>query len=247
MSAGSPTAAAAAAGPATLPLAEAFGPTLQGEGPAAGRTAWFVRFGGCNLSCSWCDSAYTWDASRYQLREEIRHTPVADIAAGVPDGALVVLTGGEPLLQQDSAAWLELLSGLRARGCTLHVETNGTIAPNADTRALVATFVVSPKLGNAGRHRGHQNPALHPGWAEAAGDGQAHLKVVCASDADVETAVGIARAHAWPSRQVWVMPEGTTVEALNARWPAVADAAARHGINASHRLHVLAWGDKRGH
>ncbi|MFH8881630.1 7-carboxy-7-deazaguanine synthase QueE [Streptomyces californicus] len=233
--------------PDELPLAEAFGPTLQGEGPAAGRPAWFIRFGGCNLSCSWCDSAYTWDSSRYQLREEIRHTPVEKIDEAVPDGALIVLTGGEPLLQQDASAWSRLLDGLRRRGCTLHVETNGTIAPNDRTRELVETFIVSPKLTNAGPHRGRQDPALNPGWAAAARDGQAHLKVVCASAEDVETAVGLARDHGWPQRQVWVMPEGTTVAALNARWPAIADAAARHGINATHRLHVLAWGDKRGH
>lgn len=237
----------AAPRPDELPLTETFGPTLQGEGPATGRTAWFIRFGGCNLSCSWCDSAYTWDSSRYQLREEIRHTPVGDIDAAVPDGALVVLTGGEPLLQQASTAWSRLLGGLRRRGCTLHVETNGTIAPNDRTRELVETFIVSPKLPNAGRHRGQQDPALHRGWSAAARDGQAHLKIVCASPEDVDTAVGIAHDHGWPDRQVWVMPEGTTASTLNARWPALADAAARHGINATHRLHVLAWGDKRGH
>ncbi|MFI6519881.1 7-carboxy-7-deazaguanine synthase QueE [Spirillospora sp. NPDC050679] len=242
-----PAASPVPSGAAWLPLAETFGPTVQGEGPAAGRTAWFVRLGGCNLSCSWCDSAYTWDSSRYTLREEIRHTPAGEIAASVPDGALVILTGGEPLLQQETEGWHELLILLRARGCVLHVETNGTIAPTATTRELVETFVVSPKLSNAGRHRGHQNAALHRGWAAAARAGQAHLKVVCATAADVGAARALAVAHHWPAGQVWVMPLGVTAAELDERWRVVAEAAAQHGINATHRLHVLAWGDERGH
>ena len=84
-------------------------------------------------------------------------------------------------------------------------------------------------------------------WAEFAESGNAHLKVVCASVDDVAEAVALARAAGWPLTQVWVMPEGTTALELNGRWHAIADAAAHAGINATHRLHVLAWQESRGH
>jgi 7-carboxy-7-deazaguanine synthase len=231
----------------TLPVAEVFGPTIQGEGPAAGRRAWFVRLGGCNLSCSWCDTPYTWDASRYDLRTEIRHLRVDDIAALLPPSVLVVLTGGEPLLQQGREAWRALLARLRSHGCSPHVETNGTIAPDATSVSLVELFVVSPKLANAGPHRGHQHADLHDGWSRVAKGGRAHLKVVCGSPGDVAETRRLADAVGWPLDQVWVMPEGDTPSALGAAWPAIVDAAARHDLNATHRLHVLAWNGKRGH
>lgn len=230
-----------------LPMSEQFGPTIQGEGPAAGRSAWFIRLGGCNLSCGWCDSAWTWDASRYRLREQNPDTSVSAIADAVPGGALVVLTGGEPLLHQGHAAWLRLLHMLRAKDCELHVETNGTIAPEAATREHVSLFVVSPKLRNAGRHRGHQTPEMHDAWREIARAGQAHLKVVCVDADDVRLAVDLAEQNGIPKRRLWVMPEGASRSALDIRWPVVAEAAARLGVNATHRLHILAWGEKRGH
>jgi 7-cyano-7-deazaguanosine (preQ0) biosynthesis protein QueE len=233
--------------PWTLAVVEVFGPTIQGEGPAAGRLAWFVRLGGCNLSCSWCDTPYTWDRTRYSMREQIKAMAVDEIVDGIPPRSLVVITGGEPLLQQDRAGWRELLSVLRARACEIHVETNGTIAPNAASQAVVQLWAVSPKLPNAGTHKTHQDPALHRGWRPAVLRGDAHLKVVCADASDVARARVLAAHHAWPVRQVWVMPEGTSPEALAASWPEVAEAAAVHGVNASHRLHVLAWGDERGH
>lgn len=80
---------------ATVPVSEFFGPVFQGEGPAAGRRAWFLRLGMCNLGCSWCDSAYTWNGTEKftpYTRDEL-----ADLLAPV-DGILV-LTGGEPLLR----------------------------------------------------------------------------------------------------------------------------------------------------
>ena len=55
-----------------LVVAEIFGPTWQGEGPSAGQVAAFVRLGLCNLTCAWCDTAYTWDRSRFDLRAELR-------------------------------------------------------------------------------------------------------------------------------------------------------------------------------
>jgi 7-carboxy-7-deazaguanine synthase len=232
----------------TLAVSELFGPTLQGEGPAAGRVAWFLRLMGCNLSCSWCDTPYTWDSSRFDLRAETSHRTAADIATeltGQP--GILVVTGGEPLLQQDQPAFQQLLLHMFRQLRPVHMETNGTTAPSPSTVDGVQLFTVSPKLPNAGPHRGRQHPRLDPAWRLLTLQGKAVLKVVCATPDDVGLAAAWAEDAGVPLSQLWVMPEGTTSEVLAQRWPAIADAAAERGINASHRLHVLAWGDKRGH
>lgn len=230
-----------------LPFVEAFGPTIQGEGPYAGRLASFVRFGGCNLSCSWCDSAYTWDAARFDLRQEIQLLEPAEILARIPEAPVTVITGGEPLLNQKNPAWAEFLAGLKARGGQLHLETNGTIGPNAATLRYLDVFVVSPKQAHAGAHKRSQNAALHPRWKKLHDGHETHLKVVVQTAGDVAAAAELAEAHGWPRKRVWVMPEGTTSEVLNTRFPEVATAAAAHRLNCCHRLHVLAWTDARGH
>lgn len=230
-----------------LPFVEAFGPTLQGEGAAAGRLSSFLRFGGCNLSCSWCDSPYTWDADRFDLRTEITLLTVPEVRERTPVAPLVVITGGEPLLNQRKPQFVELLQGFKDEGVELHCETNGTIVPNADMVRLFDHFMVSPKLAHAGEHKRTQDPALAPGWKLVHGTTPAHLKIVVQTPEDVAEARAIADAHGWPLERVWVMPEGTTSEVLNARWPMVATEATKHRINASHRLHVLAWTDARGH
>lgn len=229
---------------AELPLVEVFGPTLQGEGPAAGRNAAFLRLGGCNLSCAWCDSSFTWDGVAFDLRQQMRPTSVPDIMAQLPDSRAVVLTGGEPLLHQANPAWFDLLDSLAARYVEMYLETNGTIKPTMRTTEYFRLISVSPKLANAGTHRGRQNPEMHPGWKEVR---QAFLKIVVRTEADVDDAVSLSRRFGWEPHRTWVMPEGITAETLAERWPMVASAAAKHGINASHRLHVLAWDDERGH
>lgn len=230
-----------------LPFVEAFGPTLQGEGMAAGRLSSFVRFGGCNLSCSWCDSPYTWDADRFDLRKEISLLTVDEIVERTPWAPLIVITGGEPLLNQRKTAFHDLLRKLKARGSELHMETNGTIVPNETVVDLIDVFMVSPKQAHAGDHKRAQNAALAPGWAAVHPLKPAHLKVVVEDAAGVAEAAHLAISHGWPQEHVWVMPEGTTSEVLNGRFPEIATAATEHMINASHRLHVLAWTDARGH
>lgn len=227
-----------------LPLVEAFGPTIQGEGPGAGRNAAFLRLGGCNLSCSWCDSAYTWDGQRFDLRQQITMATVDQIMGQLPDAHIVVVTGGEPLLHQVNPLWRDLLTALSARYLELHLETNGTIAPTGLTEIAFAVINVSPKLPHAGPHRGRQNPEMSSAWA---GVGQAVLKVVCRNASDVDEAVWLAKRMGFDLARLWVMPEGTTPQVLGTRWPAIAQAAAAAGINATHRLHVLAWNDERGH
>jgi 7-carboxy-7-deazaguanine synthase len=233
--------------PRHLPFVEAFGPTIQGEGVAAGRLSSFLRFGGCNLSCSWCDSAYTWDAARFNLREEIELLTVNEIIERTPYAPIIVLTGGEPLLNQNKPEFIQLLTALAYRGSDLHMETNGTIVPNPEVVQLIDVFSVSPKLGNAGLHKRTQSPALAPGWGVVHHLGNTQLKVVVQTPEDVSAAVALASEHDWPLECVWVMPEGVTKEVLNHRWPMVAEEATRHGINATHRLHILAWNDERGH
>lgn len=226
-----------------IPVSEVFGPTIQGEGPAAGRAASFVRLGGCNLSCSWCDSAYTWDGGRFDLREQITPMSVTQILDALPFAPITVLTGGEPLLHQRNPDWWSLMTELVKRS-RLHVETNGTIEPFQITLSAASLIVVSPKQSHAGPHRGQQDPAMHPSWPTVE---QAVVKVVVKDPAGVDFAAEAMSLAGWRNDQVWVMPEGIDPVVLAARWPGIAQRAADLGINASHRLHVLAWHDKRGH
>lgn len=93
--------------------------SIEGEGIRAGRLCTFIRFTGCNLRCSWCDTRYAFD--------EGREMSVSEILAAVPDGAqCITITGGEPLLQ-DNASLTELTDALIARGAEVNFETNGSV------------------------------------------------------------------------------------------------------------------------
>ncbi|MBV9933157.1 MAG: 7-carboxy-7-deazaguanine synthase QueE, partial [Actinobacteria bacterium] len=85
-----------------LTVSECFGPTVQGEGPSVGRRAGFVRLGKCNLACEFCDTPYTWRWDDHDPAVELHEQSVADIVERVTamDVPMVVITGGEPLLQQ---------------------------------------------------------------------------------------------------------------------------------------------------
>ena len=92
-----------------LLVAETF-TSFQGEGPSTGQPATFIRLSRCNLSCQFCDTPYTWDWARFHPAAEARRQVVAELAdwALAQPARLVVITGGEPLLQQ--AALIPLAS-----------------------------------------------------------------------------------------------------------------------------------------
>ena len=99
-----------------LPVMEHFY-TLQGEGYHQGRAAYFIRLGGCDVGCVWCDVKDSWDADKHEklevenLKLKVRETP-----AGI-----VVVTGGEPLMHNLD----ELTTVLREAGLKTHIETSG--------------------------------------------------------------------------------------------------------------------------
>lgn len=100
-----------------LPLVEDFY-TVQGEGYHSGKPAYFIRLGGCDVGCRWCDAKYTWNPKMYPPTE------VATIIsrAASCSAQAIVITGGEPLLYPLG----ELTRGLHERGLEIFLETSGT-------------------------------------------------------------------------------------------------------------------------
>jgi organic radical activating enzyme len=213
----------------SLAVAEMFGPTFQGEGPSMGRRCSFLRLSGCNLRCLWCDTPYTWDWSGltghvYTPGEESQVLDVdavrSWIAAQHTD--MLVVTGGEPLLQQ--RVLTPLLRECADRGLRIEVETAGTIAPLDAITQHVSQFNVSPKLANSG------NPLTKRLRPEAL-------------DRLQEVDDLVSQYHLFP---IYVMPEGTSADTVLARSRELADPVLARGWNLTSRLHILLYGNRRG-
>ena len=228
--------------PGTLVVSEVFGPTWQGEGPSVGRLAAFVRLGRCNLACTWCDTAYTWDWSRFDPADELQTRTVDDIAAqlDVISAPMVVVTGGEPLLQQRGV--VQLLERIKERGWRVEIETAGTLAPSEELTRLVDQFNVSPKLANSGndRDRRYRPEVLRAFQAT----GRGVYKFVVADPSDLDEIEEIV--HACGLEPVYVMPEGTGPEVITERLRVLAAPVLERRWNLTTRLHVQIWGDRRG-
>ena len=123
-----------------IPVAEIFGPTIQGEGPHVGMQTLFVRVAGCDFKCAWCDSKFAWkiDGSikRYGIKE------LADILVKECNNSKcsnVVLTGGNPCLYD----FKQVIDILHNNNITVDIETQGSKMP--DWLLDVDLLVISPK------------------------------------------------------------------------------------------------------
>ena len=231
-------------GAGELLVSEVFGPTLQGEGPSAGQAAAFVRLGGCNLRCLWCDTAYTWDQANYDLSRELSVRRTDDVAEEVLGLGLqlVILTGGEPALQAVEALHLTRL--VQDAGPRVEVETSGTVPLQglADAAALI---VVSPKLSNAGLR-----PEARLRWDVLSGLSALSntvFKFVVADPAELTEIDEVAERLSLQRSKVWVMPEATESTDLLQRMAELAGPVAERGWSLTGRMQVLLWGNERGH
>lgn len=227
---------------ALLKISEIF-ESLQGEGVSSGSPATFVRLAQCNLHCTWCDTKYTWDFERYRYEDEVREQSVAKVAQLVNAAASkrLILTGGEPLLQQ--RALKELFARL-APDIVVEVETNGTIAPEPEALSRVNQWNVSAKLSNAGDP---EHFRIRPEILGTFRDARcAYLKLVVRTDADYSEVDALVARLSWPRERVVLMPEATDREQLRARSLHVAEAARARGFRFSSRLHLELWGGRRG-
>jgi 7-carboxy-7-deazaguanine synthase len=236
---------------ADLPLvvSEIFGPTVQGEGPSAGRRCAFLRLGGCNLSCRWCDTPYTWDWTgtadggiAYDPKTELRTLSRAHVLERLRayEVDLVVISGGEPMNQQDRLP--ALLRELSGSGRQVEIETNGTRVPSDALVASGARFNVSPKLAHSG-DTARQRIVPEALRALAALPDTA-FKFVCRDTCDLDEVAELVERYGF--RSVWVMPEGRNPTDMGRHLASLGDEVVARGWNLTTRLHVAVWGDKRG-
>lgn len=235
--------------------------TLQGEGVSAGLPTVFVRSSRCNLHCHWCDTDHTWNFEGTPWTHEKDSTPgyakhrKADVTLEMSPEAIaemvatypcrrVVLTGGEPLLQQ--GGWLQLIRALREidPDYVFEVETNGTLVPTSEFAAAVDQFNVSPKLANSGMD---ESLRLKIDALRAlAATGKAWFKFVLMDPADLPEIESLAGRVPVSRDRILLMPEGRSVADLDETSAWLADLCRENGYRFSDRLHVRLWGDRRG-
>lgn len=222
--------------------------SIQGEGSLVGVPSVFVRTSGCNLRCGWCDTPYaSWkpegsERSVEEILAEVRRHPARH----------VVLTGGEPMIAKELP---ELAGRLREAGYHITIETAGTVMPEGIACDLAS---ISPKLSNStpslerageGWVKRHEETRLQPAvlraWAEQY---EVQWKFVISNAEDLTEAREVLEKVGVPIEpsRVLLMPEGTSVEAMQGRYPLLIEACKAHGYRLSPRLHLDLFGNKRG-
>jgi 7-carboxy-7-deazaguanine synthase len=169
-----------------LPVMEAFY-TIQGEGFYQGHAAYFVRLGGCDVGCVWCDVKESWDADAHP---KISVTDIVEEALQF-EGRMVVITGGEPLMHNTDA----LTQQFKTHGFTTNIETSGSspLSGNWDWLCL------SPKKFK------EPLPEIC---------GKAHeLKMIIYNKSDFEWAEKYA-ALVSPSCQLYLQPEWSKIDSM---------------------------------
>jgi 7-carboxy-7-deazaguanine synthase len=232
-----------------LRIAEIFGPTIQGEGALIGEPTVFVRTGGCDYRCSWCDSLHAVDtAYRHTWAAMATNAVWAEVQRLSKGNPLTVsLSGGNPAIQD----FMQLIALGHAKGYRFACETQGSIAK--PWFGDLDTLVLSPKPPSSDET---------VDWAgfdaclrAARGAGEVVMKIVIFDDADYDWAR--AAAEKYPDLPLYLQPGNLEVDPRVAVDPQIlADKLlwlVDKTINDSWfaprvlpQLHVLLWGNKRG-
>lgn len=204
----------------------------------------FLRLATCNLSCAWCDTKYTWDWENFSYETEVVELEPSEIQQKIQafHCSHVVITGGEPMLQQAELA--PLVSSLADEGYTFEVETNGTIGPSKEMLHHIGQWNVSPKLRTSGNTPdASQIASALNAFAEIP---EAYFKFVITGEADIAEVCALRDEYGLNAGRILLMPEGRTPDALNRKSSWLTEACVEHGFRFTTRLHIILWGDERG-
>jgi len=236
-------------------ISEIFGPTVQGEGPLVGRPTVFVRTGGCDYRCAWCDTLYA--VLPEHRNEWVLMTPAEierriDELAG-NDPVLVTVSGGNPALQPLAP----LIKLGHAKGHKFALETQGSVS--SPWFAELDWLILSPKPPSS--HMTTDWDALDVCVSIGKQGPRCVLKIVVFDDIDYSYARTVSARH--PALPIYLqvgnpaplkqaarpLPDEAEIDDLLARFRwLVGKVTADHWFTATvlPQLHVLAWGNRRG-
>jgi 7-carboxy-7-deazaguanine synthase len=229
-----------------LKVSEIFGPTIQGEGALMGQPTMFVRLGGCDYRCDWCDTLYAvlpnynkeWKkATEEEVVDELEHSACSGAHA---DCEWVTVSGGNPALQDCE----ELIRQTQSKGFKVAMETQGSICRAWFTE--LDHLVLSPKPPSSGEQLDESV------FRECLENAPYHysIKLVVKDMDDYEWARGLVERHNLSDEQdVFLQPCNTnTLLNLDSYKWLVAQALDNpiYGTRILPQLHVLAWGGERG-
>ncbi|MCB4455044.1 7-carboxy-7-deazaguanine synthase QueE [Leisingera sp. McT4-56] len=233
----------------SLRIAEIFGPTIQGEGALIGEPTVFVRAGGCDYRCSWCDSMHAVDSAyrhdwAVMAPEEVM-AKVRRLSGGKP--LTVSISGGNPAIQD----FAPVIAYGKVEGYRFACETQGSVSK--PWFADLDTLVLSPKPPSSGETVDWK--AFDQCLEAARGCGQAVMKIVIFDDKDYAWAKAAAERH--PELPLYLQPGNPEVDPEQ---PVDLNQATERLLwliekvtgdgwftpRVLPQLHVLVWGNKRG-
>lgn len=238
-----------------IPVLEVFGPTIQGEGMVIGQKTMFVRTAGCDYSCIWCDSSFTWDGT---AKDEIKQMTAEEIwqsliKRGGKRFSHVTISGGNPGLLKNLGA---LVSIIKSNEMKVALETQGsrwqdwflnvddlTISPKPPSSKMIADINI---LDNIIKKLAINN------W-----DSHVSLKVVIFDDEDYLFAKSIARRYPFIPLFLQVGNSDTSISEndlllnnLLGKYEWLVDKTMEDeelkDVRVLPQLHTLIWGNKRG-
>ncbi len=211
--------------------------SIQGEGGLVGTPSVFIRLGGCNLRCVWCDTPY---ASRKPHCESLSIGDIMRRIAVFPT-SYCVISGGEPMLDPELP---DLSRALHEAGWHRTLESNATIAPDKGFCELAS---LSPKLAHAGNpHDLYYRPEVVRTWLALGCDVQLKFVVQGAEDMQEVLAYLDDIGPGLPSHMVFLMPCAATPAELRRRRDAVIGLCKQHTLRYGPRLHIEMFGAQKG-
>ena len=225
--------------------------SIQGEGKRTGVNSHFLRMSGCNLSCSFCDSKFTWT----HQPEELERVGARDLAITMADSGAtnLVITGGEPLIHDQAMIneWMKefmVNSWARHRYPSVEFETNGTIVPIALLNSPRFNYNVSVKLSNSSIpiQKRVIPKAIEAFNLMALNFDNVIFKFVVSGHESFREMQDLITAASLRPKDIWVMPMGTDSEVLNETAREMFFLCLENGYNLSGRMHVELFGNKRG-
>ena len=230
--------------------------SIQGEGKTVGVPSVFVRLGGCNLICGgmgtqfdkelhngaeWrCDTVEVWMNGGAVAVEDVLHQ---DCIEAIEKGAHIVLTGGEPMMQQPALEeFINYIKDEIVEEPYIEVETNGTIMPSDFLLEEVKLWNCSPKLSNSGNDKAL---AYKPEVIEVLNNFHTIFKFVVNTKKEWHE-IGYLYMPIIDRDKVYLMPAGENQILLKKNKNIVAEICKENNVKYSTRLHIEIWNKKTG-